>query len=164
MSNNIKKNSNLNDRYYKNNDSNIQGPFIHTYNTNDNLLKNISFGDYKSVPTDQNNIYPNEILEKIKTRTEKYSNELQNSNITQSSDLEHKKNVSMIQRIKQFYRSPNPSGIDNTNINTNLTSYRSNNILKNPNQNLLKKRRKKLKRIKKILKTLIKKPRKKKSN
>ena len=156
MSNNIKKNSNLNDRYYKNNDSNIQGPFIHTYNTNDNLLKNISFGDYKSVPTDQNNIYPNEILEKIKTRTEKYSNELQNSNITQSSDLEHKKNVSMIQRIKQFYRSPNPSGIDNTNINTNLTSYRSNNILNNPNQNLLKKKKKKTKKNQKYLENINK--------
>ena len=102
----------------------------------------MSFGDYKSLPTEQNKIYPNMILEKIKNRSEKFSNEFQNSNITQSSDPDHKKNVSMIQRIKQFYRSP--SGIDNTNFNTNLTSNRSNNnILNSQNQNLLKKKKNK---------------------
>ena len=142
MSNNIKKNKDINDRYYKNNDSNIQGPYTHTYNANDNLLRNMSFGDYKSLPTEQNKIYPNMILEKIKNRSEKFSNEFQNSNITQSPDPDHKKNVSMIQRIKQFYRSP--SGIDNTNFNTNLTSNRSNNnILNSQNQNLLKKKKNK---------------------
>ena len=93
-------------------------------------------------------MYPIKIFEKIKNRTEKYSNELNNDNYGDISypNYHKKKNVSMIQRIKSMYHSPNPSRTNsntNNNINTNLTTNRSNRDILNQ-QNIIFNKKKKI--------------------
>jgi len=124
-----------------------------TYNGNENQIKNISFGQ-QILPHDQN-IIPSKILEKIKNRTEKYSQEFQNSMTSDYSDPNfHKKNVSMIQRIKRIYRSPNSSmnsnNINNTNYNVNTN--KSNKDIFGAENYLIMKKNKKMKNQKKNIK------------
>ena len=150
--NNIKQNKNKiknkydkYDRYNKKTNSNQHES--ENCISNNEILKNISFGEHKSFENEKNGIiFPNTILDKIKKRTEKYSNELNNGNNTDVSDLNnHKKNVSMIQRIKNMYRSPIPTGTNsnpNSNINTNLTTNRSNRDINNQQNIIYKKQRK----------------------
>ena len=101
---------------------------------------------------------PNKILEKIKNRTEKFSNELKN-NIFDNSDPNGPKNLSMLQRIQQMYHSPNSSanGSDNnlytyrtdiyTNPNNQYNQYNQNNKYKKKKKN--KAKQKMIKKIKK---------------
>ena len=103
-----------NEKYYnKYNNINCNDPLNqdkNTYILNDDYLRNMSFRDQLLAYDSNGNLIPNVILEKIHRRTEKYSHEYQNSVMSDSSDPNyHRKNVSMIQRIKKIYRSPNDS-------------------------------------------------------
>lgn len=95
-------------------------------------------------------IIPNKILEKIKMRTEKYSQEFHNSMTSMNSDPNfHKKNVSMIQRIKKIYRSPNSSMNSNNYTNYNLNTNKSNKDIFSSENYLIMKKNKKIKNQKK---------------
>ena len=139
--NNIKQNKNTLDKY-----------------KNEDLIKNrnIPSLDYKSYSNMQS--APNKILEKIKNRTEKFSNELKN-NIFDNSDPNGPKNLSMLQRIQQMYHSPNSSANGSDN---NLYTYRTD-IYTNPNnqynqynQNNKYKKKKKNKAKQKMIENLNK--------
>ena len=133
--NNLKSNVNKSQNTYNNKDylfdkRNIfysPNKISNTYTEDENQIKNISFGQ-QILPHDHaESIIPNKILEKIKMRTEKYSQEFHNSMTSMNSDPNfHKKNVSMIQRIKKIYRSPNSSMNSNNYTNYNLNTNKSN--------------------------------------
>ena len=97
---------------------------------------------------------PNKILDKIKNRTEKFSNELKNNNIFENTDPNRLKNLSMLQRIQQMYHSPNSSTNNSIYNDKNLYTYRTD-IYANPNNqynenNRYKKKKKNKAKQKKI--------------
>jgi hypothetical protein len=112
----------------------------HTYNPNTSYVRNISFGDLQQCPLDQSdNTSPNQILEKIKKRSEQYSNEYLSDIMDNNLESNHQKRVvSMIQRIQNIYRSPNQSihSYNNSNVNSISNKNRSSkDIFNYQNQN-----------------------------
>ena len=156
--NNLKSNVNKSQNTYNNKDylfdkRNIfysPNKISNTYTEDENQIKNISFGQ-QILPHDHaESIIPNKILEKIKMRTEKYSQEFHNSMTSMNSDPNfHKKNVSMIQRIKKIYRSPNSSMNSNNYTNYNLNTNKSNKDIFSSENYLIMKKNKKIKNQKK---------------
>ena len=123
---------------------------IRTYNPNLNYNKNISFGDLRQFPLDQSdNTLPNKILEKIKKRSEQYSNEYFSDIMDNNMEPNHQKRVvSMIQRIQNIYRSPNQSSYSNknNNLNSNITNRSSKDIFNYKSQKcIFSKKKKKVK-------------------
>ena len=150
--NNIKKSKNRNKGKNTNDKSNYndkkKNPFYYnnTYEDKNQNIYNEEFfkGEQK---------IPNQILEKIKNRTEKYSKELNNLNITESSDINgHKRVVSMLQRIQHIYHSPN-SSVNNSIISNKISSTNQSNkdIFISEKDTNYKKKNKKLKTKRKYL-------------
>ena len=148
------KDQNNNDNFSNNMDDSHKQE-RHTYNPNEFLPKNISFGDFKSFNHEQTDdaSLPNKILEKIKRRSEQYSNEYR-TEINDSTDpKKHKKVVSMIQRIQQTYHSPNQSMNSHSNTNSNVNS--SKDIINSHSQSNIFKTKKKRVKTKKTKKEIM---------